>query len=113
MHQNNRCSSKSYYISTSKYGLVNRFGLYYSKILDAAYCQPCWLFASQRNNIGCIGIRNWKHYQKGIKQHSFSSGYVKACAVYECWEKVILSTRNMEMKFAKKRQFGKGFFTGS
>nr|XP_042912493.1 uncharacterized protein LOC122272645 [Parasteatoda tepidariorum] len=47
----------------------------YSKILDAAYCQPCWLFASQRNNVWRTGIRDWKHLSERIKQHSCSSGH--------------------------------------
>ncbi|XP_065662351.1 uncharacterized protein LOC136084908 [Hydra vulgaris] len=75
---NNRCFSKSYYVSCSKYGPVNRFWLCYSKILDAAYCQPCWLLASHnvRNNFWCTGIRDWKHLSERIKQHSCSSGHI-------------------------------------
>nr|XP_042908380.1 uncharacterized protein LOC122271400 [Parasteatoda tepidariorum] len=112
INQNNRCFSKSYYVSCSKYGPVNRFWLRYSKILNAAYCQPCWLFASLRNNVWCTGIRDWKHLSERIKQHSCSSGHSEACAVYEFWKKtmLILSTRNLKMKFARKHHFGKWFF---
>lgn len=77
INQHNRCFSKSHYVSSFKYGPVNRFWLCYSKILDGACCQPCWLFASQRNNVWCTGIRDWKHLSERIKQHSCSSGHTE------------------------------------
>nr|CAI5821373.1 unnamed protein product [Callosobruchus analis] len=82
INKNNRSSSTSYYASCSKYGPVNHFWLCYSKILGAACCQPCWLFASQRNNVWCTKIRDWKRLSERIKQHSCSSCHSEACAVY-------------------------------
>ncbi|GFQ99789.1 zinc finger MYM-type protein 1 [Trichonephila clavata] len=107
MHQNNRCFSKSYYFSTSKYVLVNRFWLCYSKILDIAYCQPCWLFTSQRNNVWCMGIRDWRHLSERIEQHSFSSGHVEACAVYERWKKSDTIDKEHENEIRKEASFWK------
>lgn len=109
INQNNRCFSKSYYVSSSKYGPVNRFWLCYSKILDAAYCQPCWLFASQRNNVWCTGIRDWKHLSERIKQHSCSSGHTEACAVYEFWKKNDTNTidKELENEIRKEASFWK------
>lgn len=107
INQNNRCFSKSYYVSSSKYGPVNRFWLCYSKILDAAYCQPCWLFASQRNNVWCTGIRDWKHLSERIKQHSCSSGHTEACAVYEFWKKNDTIDKELENEIRKETSFWK------
>lgn len=107
VRQNNRCFSKSYYFSTSKYGPVHRFWLCYSKILDAAYCQPCWLFASQRNTVWCTGIRDWSHLSERIKQHSFSSGHTEACAVYELWTKNDTIDKELENTIRKETSFWK------
>ncbi|GBP12872.1 Zinc finger MYM-type protein 1 [Eumeta japonica] len=109
INQNNRCFSKSYDVSSSKYGPVNRFWLCYSKIIDAAYCQPCWLFASQRNNVWCMGIRDWKHLSERIKQHSCSSSHSEACAVYEFWKKKYTNTidKEFENEIRKEASFWK------
>lgn len=108
-YQDNRCFSKSYYFSTSKYGPVHRFWLCYSKILDAVYCQPCWLFASQRNNnVWCKGFRDWKHLSERIKEHSFSSGHTEACAVYELWKKSDSTIdKELENEIRKEASFWK------
>ncbi|GBP67739.1 hypothetical protein EVAR_40510_1 [Eumeta japonica] len=98
INQNNRCFSKSYYVSSSKYGPVNRFWLFYSKILDTAYCQPYCLLASQRNNVWCMGIRDWKHLSEKIKQPSCSSGHLQACAMYEFWKKNDTNTIDKELE---------------
>ena len=95
--KDNRYFSKLYYFSTSIYGPVHRFWLWYSKILDAAYCQPSWLFASQRNNIWCKGIQDWKYLSERMKQHSFLSGHAEACVVNELGKKSD-STINKELK---------------
>ncbi|KAJ0175106.1 hypothetical protein K1T71_009247 [Dendrolimus kikuchii] len=109
INQNNRCFSKSYYVSCSTYGPVNRFWLCYSKILDAAYGEPCWLFASQRNNVWCTGIRDWKHLSERIKQHSCSSSHSEACAVYEFWKKNDTNTidKELENEIHKEASFWK------
>ncbi|XP_046971601.1 uncharacterized protein LOC124540655 [Vanessa cardui] len=85
-HQDNRSFSETYYVSTSQYGPVDRFWICYSKMLDAAYCQPCWLFASQIN-AWCTGFRDWRHLSDRIKQHGSSKAHTEACAVYEVWQK--------------------------
>ncbi|GFQ80666.1 zinc finger MYM-type protein 1 [Trichonephila clavata] len=103
IHQNNWCFSKSYHCFL-------QYWLCFFPKLDVAYCKPNWLFGSQKNNVWCTGIRDWRHLSMRIKQHSFSSGHVEVCAVYERWEKMILSTRNIKMKFTKKRHLRKWFF---
>lgn len=110
-NQNNRCFSTSYYVSVSKYGAVNRFWLCYSKILDAAYCQPCWLFASQRNNVWRTGNRDWKHLSERIKEHSFSSGHTEACAVYNLWKRNDTVDREVENEIRKEASFWKMVLT--
>lgn len=83
--QYRRFSAKLYYSQTS-YGPVPRFWLHYSKILDAAYCEPCWLFSLQDNQWR-TGVRDWKGISNRIKVHSSSKHHVQACAVYDAWKK--------------------------
>ncbi|XP_065654649.1 uncharacterized protein LOC136081274 [Hydra vulgaris] len=80
------------------------FWLCYSKILDAAYCQPCCLIASQRNNVWCTGIRDWKHLSERIKQHSCSSGHSEACAVHEFWKENGTNTIDKELENEIRKQ---------
>lgn len=77
-HQDNRCFSKSYYF--------NRIWLCYYVIICAAYWQPCWLFASQRNNVWCKGIQDRKHLSERIKQQFLELSY-GSYDVYELWKK--------------------------
>ncbi|RVE40883.1 hypothetical protein evm_014465 [Chilo suppressalis] len=103
-HQDNRSFSETYYVSTSQYGPVDRFWICYSKILDAAYCQPCWLFASQIN-AWCTGIRDWRHLSDRVKQHGSSKAHTEACAAYEAWQKSSTIDRELEDEIRKEASF--------
>lgn len=103
-HQDNRSFSETYYVSTSQYGPVDRFWICYSKMLDAAYCQPCWLFASQIN-AWCTGIRDWRHLSDRVKQHGSSKAHTEACAVYEAWQKSSTIDRELEDEIRKEASF--------
>ncbi|CAH0562980.1 unnamed protein product [Brassicogethes aeneus] len=103
-HQDHRSFSETYYVSTSKYGPVDRFWICYSKMLDAAYCQPCWLFASQKN-VWCTGIRDWRHLSDRVKQHGSSKAHTKACAVYKAWQKSSTIDKELEDKIRKEALF--------
>lgn len=96
IQQNNRCFSKSYYFSTSKYGPVNRFWLCYSKILDAAYCQPCWLFTSQRIMYGVRAFGTGDICQKELNNIVSRVAIRKHALCMNFGKKVILSTRNLK-----------------
>ncbi|XP_065650463.1 uncharacterized protein LOC136078618 [Hydra vulgaris] len=58
--QNFRHFSTNYYYCAYKFGRTQRFWLCYSKILDSAYCEPCWLFSNDKNNQWRTGVRDWK-----------------------------------------------------
>lgn len=103
-HQDNRSFSATYYVSTSTYGPVDRFWICYSKILDAAYCQPCWLFATQ-TNVWCTGIRDWRHLSDRLKQHGSSKAHTEACAVYEAWQKSSTIDKELEDEIRKEASF--------
>ncbi|KAL4101050.1 hypothetical protein QTP88_021071 [Uroleucon formosanum] len=102
-HQGNMSFSESYIFQT-KYGPVNRFWLCYYPLLDATYCQPCWLFSLQRSTW-CTGLRDWKHLSERIKEHGFSKNYIKACAVYEMWQKNINIDKDLENQIRKEASF--------
>ena len=103
-HQDNRSFSESYYVFQTKYGPVNRFWLCYSTLLDATYCQPCWLFSIQRNTW-CTGLRDWKHLSERIKEHGFSKNHIEACAVYERWQKNMNIDMDLENQIRKEASF--------
>lgn len=86
-----RSFTSSYYYTTTKTGQnIERFWLCYSKILDAVYCQPCWLFADNDNEqtlTWCYGnIRDWKGLSKKIKVHEGSTTHLRACTTYAHWQ---------------------------
>ncbi|XP_060846279.1 zinc finger MYM-type protein 1-like [Rhopalosiphum padi] len=103
-HQSNRSFSESYYIFQTKYGPVNRFWLCYSPLLDATYCQPCWLFSLQRSTW-CTGLRDWKHLSERNKEHGFSKNHIEACAVCEMWQKNINIDKDLENQIRKEASF--------
>ncbi|XP_065654647.1 uncharacterized protein LOC136081273 [Hydra vulgaris] len=53
---------------------------------------------SNRNNVWCNGIRDWKHLSERIKQHSCSRGHPETCAVYEFWKETDTKTINKELE---------------
>ncbi|XP_065665697.1 zinc finger MYM-type protein 1-like [Hydra vulgaris] len=84
-NQQNKSFSKTYYYYTSKYGPVPRIWLCYSILLDAVYCEPCWLFSNQ-NSQWKTGLKDWKNLSTRISSHTSSQAHVNACAVYELWK---------------------------
>lgn len=88
-HTNRSFSSKYYCILTKTGQKIERFWLCYSKILNAVYCQPCWLFSeSGPMHPWCNGsICDWKGLSKKIKTHENSAMHLKACTTYSIWEK--------------------------
>lgn len=63
--QYNRCFSETHYTTKNKAGVeIPTLWLCYSPKLDAAYCEPCWLFASRSDHTyrpaWSSGMRNWR-----------------------------------------------------
>lgn len=85
--QNNRHFSESYYYCAYKYGNIKRFWLCYSLILDATYCEPCWLFSDSKHEQWRTGIRDWQGLSKKIKTHSNSQKHITTCKIYDYWKK--------------------------
>ncbi|GLV61277.1 hypothetical protein CBL_21099, partial [Carabus blaptoides fortunei] len=85
--QNNRHFSESYYYCAYKYGNINRLWLCYSLILDATYCEPCWLFSDSKHEQWRTGVRDWQGLSKKIKIHSNSQKHITACKIYDYWKK--------------------------
>ncbi|CAH1958393.1 unnamed protein product [Acanthoscelides obtectus] len=94
-NQNDRSISESYYFSTTKYGPVNRLWLCYSTVLEAAYCESCWLFSKLCSHRS-TGLRDWKHLSSRIEEHSKSKAHIEACAVHDLWRKNRASDKNLE-----------------
>lgn len=104
--QEYRSFNESFYFSASKYGPVPRHWLCYSSKLDAAFCEPCWLF-SVSSNTWRTGIRDWRHLSVRIKEHSKSVAHVKACAVFTMWEKNATIDKDLENKVRFEASFWK------
>ena len=90
--QGNRSFSESYYTTVTKAGVsVPVTWLGYSPILDAAYCEPCWLFGVRSDpyyqEAWSNGVRRWQQLSKQMKVHSVSRTHLQSCLVYEQWKK--------------------------
>ncbi len=88
--QGDRYFSMSFYSTTTKYGIqLPRSWLCYSPKLDAAYCEPCWLFADcshkSYNVAWTQGIRTWQTLSNKISKHEGAECHVAACSVYDQW----------------------------
>lgn len=105
--QNNRSFSSKYYVSKTKYGLVQRLWLCYSKILDAAYCEPCWLFSNSDSQWRTTGVRGWKNLSVQIKKHSGSKLHVQACKIYDLWKKNKVIDKDAEEIIRSETSFWK------
>lgn len=84
--QEGRKFSDAYYNIQTKYGIVPRLWLCYSKILDSAYCEPCWLFSSKKNQW-YTGVREWKNLSLKIQQHGVTNYHIQARKIYDLWKK--------------------------
>lgn len=105
--QNNRSFSESYYTTTSKYGPISRAWLCYSPILDAAYCQPCWLFSSVNSDWGNRGIRTWQHLSWKIITHGNTAAHVQSCKILELWKKNQTIDKDLEDRIRYEASFWK------
>lgn len=104
--QEGRRFSESYYNIQTKYGAVPRRWLCYSKILDAAYCEPCWLFSCKKNQW-CTGVREWKNLSVKVQQHSTTNNHIAACKVYDLWKKNQTIDAELENKLRYETSFWK------
>lgn len=89
IHTNRSFSAEYYYTCTKTGQKIDRFWLCYSPILNAVYCQPCWLFSDrEQSHAWCDGtISDWKGLSKKIKIHEESAAHFRACITYTSWEK--------------------------
>lgn len=95
--QNYRKFSTVYYKKETPYGLIDRQWLCYSKVLDAVYCEPCWLFSnSKMDRWRSTGIRDWKGLSKKILTHETSQSHLSACYVYEKWKQNNVIDKDLE-----------------
>ncbi|XP_065642633.1 uncharacterized protein LOC136074256 [Hydra vulgaris] len=90
-----------------KFGRTQRFWLCYSKILDSAYCEPCWLFSNDKNNPWRTGVRDWKGLSKKIKSHANSLKHIEACQVYDHWKQKRTLNEDTETIIRHKASFWK------
>lgn len=104
--QNNRSFSESYYFSSTKYGPVNRPWLCYSTVLDAAYCDSCWLFSKILSKWR-TGVRDWKHLSTRIEEHSKTKSHIEACAIHDLWRKNRVVDKNLEQEVRFQASFWK------
>ncbi|XP_065651105.1 zinc finger MYM-type protein 5-like [Hydra vulgaris] len=105
-NQQNRSFSETYYYYTSKYGLVPRIWLCYFMLLDAVYCESCWLFLNQ-NSQWKTGLKDWKNLSTRISSHTSSQAHVNACAVYELWKTNQTIDETQEEQLRYKASFRK------
>ena len=89
--QYKRSFSTAYYSTKTKAGVeIQVPWLCYSPTLDAAYCEPCWLFAD-RSDPGyraswSAGIRDWRDLSRKIEDHSKCPLHIASCMTYQQWK---------------------------
>ncbi|XP_065675882.1 zinc finger MYM-type protein 5-like [Hydra vulgaris] len=105
-NQQNRSFSETYYYYTLKYGPVPHIWLCCSILLDAVYCEPCWLFLNQ-NSQWKTGLKDWKNLSTRISSHTSSQAHVNACAVYELWKTNQTIDETQEEQLRYKASFWK------
>lgn len=106
-NQENRSFSENYYTTLSRYGPISRAWLCYSVILDAAYCEPCWLFSVSKSEWTTTGVRSWKNLSRKILSHSNSHTHVQSCKIYEQWKKNKTIDKELEEKIRYEASFWK------
>lgn len=89
--QYNRCFSETHYKTRNKAGVeIPILWLCYSPMLDAAYCEPCWLFADRSDPAyrpaWSSGIRNWRDLSRKIEEHARVPLHISSCLIYEQWK---------------------------
>ncbi|KAK5642671.1 hypothetical protein RI129_008838 [Pyrocoelia pectoralis] len=83
--QENRSFSTHFYTESTNLGKVSRGWLRYSVILDAAYCEPCWLFSTSDNEWR-TGVRTWRNLSYRISRHVNTNSHIASCKTYELWK---------------------------
>uniref|UniRef100_A0ABD2VWT0 DUF4371 domain-containing protein n=2 Tax=Trichogramma kaykai TaxID=54128 RepID=A0ABD2VWT0_9HYME len=84
-------SSDYYYLKTNDSFLkLPRLWLCYSKVLEKAYCEHCWLFADPKNPHfrweWIEGINVWQGLSKKIKKHVTAAYHCDASLKYDMWK---------------------------
>lgn len=87
-----RCFSASFYERVTKTGLkLPVTWLCYSPKLNAAYCEPCWLFGDRKKQgfepAWAKGIQKWQRLSAKIQIHENSQSHIEACIVYDQWRR--------------------------
>lgn len=97
--QQYRKFSITYYKKETPYGSIDRQWLCYSTILDAVYCEPCWLFSNTKmDNWRQQGIRDWRGLTTKIKIHEASQSHSSSCYIYEKWKHNTVIDKDLEEK---------------
>lgn len=106
----NRCFTENFFYAQTKAGLkIPVTWLCYSKKLNAAYCEVCWLFSdrsdpSYRENWS-NGIQDWQGLSKKITKHAISKCHTASCLVYEHWKRHSTLNEESEKVYQKDKLF--------
>lgn len=84
---NRSFSENHYYVLTKTDQKIERFWLCYSKVNDAVYCEPYWLFADRhdpyfRSSWCEAQINDWQGLSKKITIHENSNLHINAYVSY-------------------------------
>lgn len=106
----NRCFSASYYNTTNKAGLtIPVTWLCYSKNVNAAYCEVCWLFGDRNDKSyrksWSQGIQDWQGFSKKITKHARSKCHSSSCIIYEQWKHHMTLNDSNEKEIQKDKKF--------
>lgn len=90
----NRSFSTDYYYAHSTSRKIRRQWLCYSQMLNAVYCDTCWLFADRNNknykDSWTSGkINHWQKLSQKIKKHETSEIHLQACIAHGTFTKNI------------------------
>lgn len=108
----NRKFSTEYYFMTTKSGYkIPRSWLCYSKILDKAYCETCWLFGNRLNknfqSKWIDGISDWQHLAQKISKHESSIQHIEAVQVRSLWIKNRVIDEDLERQVSEDAEYWK------
>ena len=106
----NRCFSDNFYHARTKAGLnIPVTWLCYSKKLNAAYCEVCWLFGDRNDksyrNSWSTGIQDWQGLSKKITKHANSKCHGSSCIIYEQWKHHMTLNETNEKEIQKDKNF--------
>ncbi|OCT96206.1 hypothetical protein XELAEV_18013881mg [Xenopus laevis] len=108
--QAHRRFSENYYETITKTGhKIPITWLCYSPKLNAAYCEPCWLFGD-RKKFGlqpawAKGIQNWQKLSQKIQVHKASQAHMEACVIYDQWRRNKTIDKEQEKQILKEKSF--------